>query len=70
MYGDSVGRIRMRILGVKGLTSSSDERGEGGRGGGVTERLWGQELQPSPMRNLDNPERYPPRHRHTASSGT
>lgn len=23
--------------------------------GGVTERLWGQELQPSPMRNLDNP---------------
>lgn len=23
--------------------------------GGVTERLWGQELQPSPMCNLDNP---------------
>ena len=46
MYGDSVGRIRMRILGVKGLTSSSDERGERGRGGGVTEGLWGQELQP------------------------
>ena len=44
MYGDSVGRIRMWILGVKGLTSSSDERGEGGRGGSVTERLWGQEL--------------------------
>ena len=69
MYGDSVGRIRMRILGVKGLTSSSDERGERGRGGGVTERLWGQELQPQ-SNDLDNPERYPPRHRHTASSGT
>ena len=36
----------MRILGVKGLTSSSDERGERGRGCGVTERLWGKELQP------------------------
>ena len=56
MYGDSVGRICMRILVVKGLTSSSDERGEGGVGGGVTEGLWGQELQPSPIRNLDNPE--------------
>ena len=43
----------MRILVVKGLTSSRDERG-GGKG--ITERLWGQELQPSPMRNLDNPE--------------
>ena len=51
MYGDSVGRICMRILGVRGLTSSTD-----GRGGGETKRLWGQELQPSPMRNLDNPE--------------
>ena len=55
MYSDSVGRICMRILVVKGLTSSADERGEG-EGGGKTKRLWGQELQPSPMRNLDNPE--------------
>ena len=48
----------MRILVVKGLTSSTDECGEGWGGGGwgVTERLWGQELQPSPMLNLDNPE--------------
>ena len=54
MYGDSVGRICVRILGVKGLTLSTDERGGGGWGG-VTERLWGQELQRSPMRNLDCP---------------
>ena len=45
----------MRILGVRGLTSSTDGRGVGG--GGETKRRWGQELQPSPMRNLDNPER-------------
>ena len=48
----------MRILVVKGLTSSTDECGEGwgGGGGGVTGRLWGQELPPRPMLNLDNPE--------------
>lgn len=43
----------MRILVVKGLTSSTDGRGGGGS---KTKRLWGQELQPSPKLNLDNPE--------------
>lgn len=35
MYSDSVGRICMRILVVKGLTSSTDECGEGWGGAGV-----------------------------------